>query len=176
MAWAQKALEPLIEEVYNIPCILSGPGIPRGREETKAIVGIADIAPTLLDLCCVAPIPGAHGKSFRPLLEDPNKTGEWNEGYAEFFGQRFMYTQRILWRENWKYVFNPCGIDELYNLAGDPNERVNLADNPACGDKLREMSGHLWRKIRDVGDKTMFNSHYPTMRTAPVGPGVAGVR
>ena len=45
---------------------------------------------------------------------------------AEFFGQRFAYTQRIVWMDNLKYVFNAFDEDEFYDLSKDPHEIKDL--------------------------------------------------
>jgi arylsulfatase A-like enzyme len=104
------------------------------------------------------------------VLEGTADPAEWQDAYAEFFGQRFVYTQRMVWHENWKYVFSPGGIDELYDLASDPHERVNLADDPAHRDTLHDMVKRMWRRMKDIGDKSLFNTQYATLRTAPIGP------
>jgi arylsulfatase A-like enzyme len=112
----------------------------------------------------------AHGRSLRPVLEDRAQPDDWLDAYAEFFGQRFVYTQRIVWHGNWKYVFSPGGIDELYNLDKDPHERVNLAGDPEHQGKLIDMVKRMWRKMKAIGDESLFNTHYATLRTAPIGP------
>ena len=46
-----------------------------------------------------------HGRSLLPLLDGDRS--DWDsEAYAEMQGQRMAYTQRVLWRDNLKYVFN----------------------------------------------------------------------
>ena len=108
------------------------------------------------------------------MLEGTASADDWEDAYAEFFGQRFVYTQRIVWHGDWKYVFSPGGIDELYNLAYDPHERVNLADNPDHREALIEMTKRMWRKMEEIGDNSLFNTQYATLRTAPIGPGSIG--
>jgi arylsulfatase A-like enzyme len=105
------------------------------------------------------------------VLEGASEPAEWRSAYAEFYGQRFVYTQRIVWEGDWKYVFSPGGVDELYDLAEDPHERNNLADDPAHRDRLIEMTKNMWRKMREIGDDSLFNTQYATLRTAPIGPG-----
>ena len=158
------------EEVYNVPLIMRVPGMKSKGEDTVTKVSTVDIAPTLLDLCDVEPLRSAQGVSLRPVLEDRADPDNWNDGYAEFFGQRFVYTQRIVWHDEWKYVFSPGGIDELYNLSADPHERQNLAQNPQFHHVLIEMTKRMWRKMKEIGDKSLFNTHYATLRTAPIGP------
>ncbi|MDH7570507.1 MAG: sulfatase-like hydrolase/transferase [Armatimonadota bacterium] len=158
------------EPVYNIPLILRVPGMSGGCEETEALASMVDLAPTLLDLCGAPPLPNAQGRSLRPVLEGRANPDAWQDAYAEFFGQRFVYTQRIVWHQNWKYVFSPGGVDELYNLADDPHERHNLAEEPAARNTLHAMVRRMWRRMRQIGDESLFNTQYATLRTAPIGP------
>ena len=158
------------EEVYNIPLTVRVPGMAVTGEDDGTLTSLVDLAPTLLDLCDVSPLKSAQGKSLRPALEGTAREDDWNDAYAEFFGQRFVYTQRIVWHGDWKYVFSPGGIDELYNLADDPHERVNLIDDPERREMLIEMVKRMWRKMKDIGDASLLNTHYATLRTAPIGP------
>jgi len=159
------------EEVYNVPLIVRVPGTVGKGEDTQSLISMVDIAPTLLDLCGAEELPEVHGRSFRSVFEGGADPGDWRHAYAEFFGQRFVYTQRIAWCGDWKYVFSPGGIDELYDLADDPHERRNLVDDPAHRDELVEMTKGMWRRMKEIGDTSLFNTHYATLRTAPVGPG-----
>jgi arylsulfatase A-like enzyme len=167
---ATKGIGTPYEEVYNVPLIMRVPGITALGEDTKTVTSLVDLAPTLLDLCNVRNLESAHGRSLRPVLEGMANVEDWRDAYAEFFGQRFVYTQRIVWHDHWKYVFSPGGIDELYNLFEDPHERVNLADVPEHRETLMDMTKRMWRKMKAIGDNSLFNTHYATLRTAPVGP------
>jgi arylsulfatase A-like enzyme len=160
------------EEVYNIPLLMCGPGVePSG--DIGHVVSLVDVAPTVLDLCGVDPIEDVQGKTMRGILEGTEDENQWKDGYAEFFGQRFVYTQRLVWHDHWKYVFSPGGIDELYDLSADPNELVNLADDPECLDVLHEMVRRMWKKMEEIGDDSLYNTHYATLRIAPVGPNLS---
>jgi arylsulfatase A-like enzyme len=166
------------EEVYKVPLILRLPGrllgdgrSPRGREVDDGLVSLVDVGPTLLDLCGLKPLPQAQGRSLRPWIEGRANKADWQEAYGEFFGQRFMYTQRIVWHGDWKYVFSPGGVDELYHLGDDPYEERNLAAEARHREVLLDMVKRMWRKMAEIGDESLLNTHYCTLRTAPVGPG-----
>jgi hypothetical protein len=149
-----------------------------------------------------APMPDVDGHSLAPLLRDemaeateateatePGDLGSppWAEGYAEFHGQRFFYTQRIVWHDaagpagpdgaegqhRWKYIFNAFDVDELYDLAADPHEMTNLALDPAHRPVLEDMATRMWRRARALGDHYLLGAHYGMFRIAPVGPLVA---
>ena len=165
------------EETYKVPLIVRIPGRlldesvnHRGRDVDDALVSLVDVGPTLLDLCCLEPLPLAQGRSLRPLIEDRADKDDWQEAYGEFFGQRFMFTQRIVWHGDWKYIFSPGGVDELYYLAKDPYEEKSLAADPQHHDVLIDMTKRMWRKMEQIGDESLLNTHYNTLRTAPIGP------
>jgi len=165
-----KGVGTAYEEVYNTPLVVRGPGIAARGELAEPLVSLVDLAPTLLDLCGLEPLPASHGRSLRPLLEGAADEADWQDAYAEFFGQRFVYTQRIVWHGRWKYVFSPGGVDELYDLADDPHERRNLAADPHHRETLIDMAKRMWRKMKEIGDESLFKTHYATLRTAPIGP------
>jgi arylsulfatase A-like enzyme len=106
-------------------------------------------------------------------LRDPDgESPRFNTGYAEYFGGRYMLTQRVYWEDNWKFVLNGFDFDELYNLEADPYEMKNLARDPAYEDKVKHMMKGVWRRIRDTNDHSLYNAHYPILRLAPYGPGI----
>jgi arylsulfatase A-like enzyme len=158
------------EEIYNVPLIMAGPGVPAGVE-TDARVGSHDLGPTLLELVGAEPIDVPDSRAFTPVLRDPQgAAGAFTSGFAEYFGNRYYISQRVTWEGPWKYVHNGFDFDELYNLAEDPWELHDRAEDPAYADKLREMTTRMWRFVRDTGDRSLLNTHYPILRLAPVGP------
>ncbi|MEM7530793.1 MAG: sulfatase-like hydrolase/transferase [Chloroflexota bacterium] len=167
------------EEAYNVPLIMAGPGIAQGQE-SDARVGLHDLGQTLLALTGSEPIDtqlkdAPDSREFTSVLQAPNATEDYQQGFAEYFGGRIILTQRVVWDGDWKYVFNGFDFDELYNLADDPYEMNNLlTDNqvadPAHAERLKTMVKLLWKRIGETGDHSLFNSHYPVLRVAPYGP------
>lgn len=108
-----------------VPLILEGPGAPAGRVvETQ--VRLVDVAPTVLDLTGLAPLPDAQGRSLVPLLD----------GEAEAPGPAYLETlapRRLGWSplfglrlDGKKYIRAPR--PELYDLEADPEELENRMD------------------------------------------------
>lgn len=159
---------PAFEEVYRVPLILRGPGIPAGRQ-VEQVTGLIDLAPTLVQLTTGGSFPG-HGRSLLPLLQQEPVPAWQDEAFAECHGQRFFYTQRILWRDRYKYVFNGFDEDEFYDLAADPHEQHNLVGETGYRPVLEEMAGRMWAIIQQTGDTTMSGAQYGMFRFAPVGP------
>ena len=158
------------EEVYRIPMVLAGAGIPaHGRIEAR--VGLHDLGATLTELAGVAPFATPESRSFAPLLHDPVREVErFTTGYAEYFGSRLWCTQRVLWDGPWKFVWNGAEEDELYHLGDDPGEMHNRVGDPACAERVRLMMGEVWRLIHQTGDRALAGAMYPPLRVAPCGP------
>jgi len=158
------------EEIYRIPLVIAGPGIAAGTT-CDAPVSIADLCPTLCGLTESDIVDVPDSRSMRPLLENPDRrVPEFATGYAEYHGTRFPLMQRILWRDEWKFVFNGFDFDELYNLAQDRHEIHNLAGDAGYRGRVESMMADVWTWVRDTGDRAIYESHYYSMRFAAVGP------
>ncbi|MBD3292392.1 MAG: sulfatase-like hydrolase/transferase [Armatimonadia bacterium] len=158
------------EEVYNVPLIIRDPNAEGNGRDTDHVVSIGDVGPTVLELAGCEPFEETHFRSLTPLLEEPGRDDWADEAYAEFHGQRYFFTQRILWRDQLKYVFNAYDFDEMYDLAVDPHEMSNVVDDPAYADRKEDMLRGIWRHVHDTGDEVLANSHYWSLRFFDLGP------
>lgn len=159
------------EEAYNIPMIVTGPGLAEG-EVSDARVGGHELCPTLLELAGAEAIDVPDSNSFADVLADPTKAVQHTTGFAEYYGGRWRLTQFLYWEDEWKFVFNGFDFDELYNLADDPYEMTNLAGNPAHADMVKRMTTGVWRELKKTGEQNAFRTHYPPLRLGAVGPNV----
>jgi len=81
-------------------------------------VNLLDIYPTLIDLCKL-PKKELDGKSFAPLLKNPNlKWGATLTTAGE--GNHSVIS------EKWHYINSQNSVEQLYNLEKDPMEWTNL--------------------------------------------------
>ena len=85
------------EEACNIPVVVAGPGVAAGSEVSHACVGLQDVGQTLLELVGAQPLDGIPGRSFAPLPASPLDTSACQQGYAEYYGRRYVDSQRLLW-------------------------------------------------------------------------------
>lgn len=131
--------------LLRVPLLVRAPGGAAGRCET--VNSCADVMPTLFDLAGVEPPPTVQGDSMRAALEDPAAaagdgralvTG-WSKICPEFH-QKTLYTPE--WRVTW---FPNQDAGELYDLASDPHEIVNLFDDPKHRATRERLMGELLR-------------------------------
>ena len=170
---------PAFDQAYRVPLILNGPGIPRGITIAQRVNHL-DLAATILPLTSGESF-ACQGRSLVPLLKDQRgcssnpvdgSSPRWSGSphFAECHGQRFFYTQRILWWEQYKYVFNGFDLDEFYDLATDPDEMDNRVNDPQMRPTIEEMSARMWQVMHATNDFNMTEAEYPMFRFAPVGP------
>ena len=127
----------------RIPLILAGPGVePGGRPD--ALVWHGDTAATMLDAAGLPELPGIEGESLLPIA-----SGRRAPPPRETFAMVHAESQRAVRDARWKlirYLPNarpkngpaPEGrtsrgtrAEQLFDLAADPGETVNLARDPA---------------------------------------------
>jgi N-acetylglucosamine-6-sulfatase len=105
----------------------------------------ADIAPTLLDIAGV-PIPASmQGRSIAPLIK--GEPVEWRDDvFYEYFAD-FPYQvppSQAVRTDRWLYVEYDRGLPpELYDTVTDPEQRVNLAEEPAYSVTRQGLSQRL---------------------------------
>ncbi len=116
------------DTTMRVPLIFRCPSwIPAGRV-LGCQVRTVDIAPTILAFLGLEPKPDAQGVSLLPLVEgstDDLKLMAYGESVYphEAFGYARLWTCRA---DGWKYIHAPK--PELYDVANDPGEQVNLAN------------------------------------------------
>jgi Flp pilus assembly protein TadD len=124
--------------------ILAGPApLPRGRRVGE-VVGLADLAPTVIDLLgagSAATGSGSaamDGRSLVPLLS--GRAAPPAPAYSETFYPRYHFgCSELRAMRSASYHFIEAPRPELYDLASDPGELRNLAaSSPAEMKQLRE--------------------------------------
>ena len=105
----------------------------------------ADIAPTLLDIAGV-PIPASmQGRSIAPLIK--GEPVEWRDDvFYEYFAD-FPYQvppSQAVRTDRWLYIEYDRGLPpELYDTLTDPEQRTNLAEEPAYSVTRQGLSQRL---------------------------------
>lgn len=158
------------EEIYHIPLLMKLPNQEKAGTQAKFYINTYEVAPTVLDLVGVRPLQGKYtGVSMVPWLN--GEKVDQHYAFAEFFGQRYSYTQRILWENDMKYVFNAFDNDELYDLKNDPYEMTNLNNDPQYQKQKQDLCKKMWECIKESDDTSLADAEYYLMRFAPAGPG-----
>lgn len=152
------------EECYRIPLVIRWPGHIRPGSRTDHLVQLHDFGHTCVDLLGLEPLPYAHGRSWAPLFEDPQRD-DWDDTILNAFnGAEFLYTQRMIVTHRYKYVFNAFDFDEMYDLQEDPHEMRNIADDPACAQAADKLRLKMYEKMEEVEDPYVKGGIYTAQR------------
>jgi arylsulfatase A-like enzyme len=119
------------EEDIRVPFVMRGPGVPKGKRLTSLVVN-TDLAPTFAAIAGATPNSFVDGRSFLPLLSDPEQP--WRVSFGIERGQ-IDNTMEItgaatfhgLRTADWTYVDYGNGERELYDLRADPYQLENIA-------------------------------------------------
>lgn len=149
--------QSLFEESIRVPLILAGPGVTAKGAVAKAPVELVDVYPTVADLAGYrAQTPKyLDGKSLRPALSNPEakvKTAAYSQVHRSG-GIPGMSVRT----EQWHFISWGYGEqgEQLYDLAGDPRESINLAKFPAHAKQVAKMRQEVlnhWPKDRWPAD------------------------
>jgi uncharacterized sulfatase len=145
----------VFEEVARVPMIVHVPGAKGNGKVSTRTVELVDLYPTVVEACGLIS-SGPHepeGMSLAPLLEDPS--APWDapaytqvmrgnpNAKAPILGQRPapVFMGRSVRNENWRYTEWEDGKRgrQLYDHRTDPQEKKNLADDPARAQVVEQM-------------------------------------
>jgi choline-sulfatase len=118
------------EPSARVPLIVRAPGVERRRVADP--VSLLDLGTTLLRACGVGDGPS--------LLEAPP-----GDVAAEYLAEGVNSPAVMLRRGRWKYIRCDDDPEQLFDVASDPDELMNLADaEPAVCADLRAESDRRW--------------------------------
>jgi arylsulfatase A-like enzyme len=138
--WMEHALH-LYEEQLHVPLLLHWPGtIPAGHRIATP-VALADVAPTILALVGLPPVPAMDGRSLADAVRGgPEPPALPIFGVRRLVGEAAKLGQSVKFSVrdgSWKFIWNSGHAHELYDLATDPEERRNvIAEHPDVAAKL----------------------------------------
>jgi len=141
----------LYEEAGRVPFIVSRKGVTRPGlvDETHLVSVGLDLLPTLCDYAGIDVPAGLRGRSVRALAEGRAPNAWRDDLVVESQIGRMVRTARH------KYNVYEDGAhrEQLIDLAKDPGEMVNLAEDPKHAQVLSDHRRRLRRWVDETGDE-----------------------
>ena len=128
------------EGLLRVPLIMRGPGVPADSINDNP-VSTMDLAATFTDYGGAEPMLPQHAASLKPVVEGREERGftrnEWGLLPTRAGVELSLQTVRTRSMKLTKDMISGAG--EMYDLAADPHEMVNLFDDPAHATMRAEM-------------------------------------
>ncbi|UXP33881.1 sulfatase [Reichenbachiella agarivorans] len=124
--------QALWEEATRVPLFFRVPGNQHVGHQSKQVVSLLDIYPTLAELCGL-PVPKKlEGESLVSLLDNP----KLNKDKPVL--TTWLYKNHAVRSNDWRYILYRDGGEELYHHGTDPGEHTNLAFDPQYAQVIAE--------------------------------------
>lgn len=148
----------MYEESMRMPFIVRWPEKIKGHTEIEDMISNVDFAPTVLELCGVAPDKGMQGESYADLF-----TGQKRQHKQSIY---YHYYEYPFWHhvqphygirtDRYKLIHFYYDIDvwEMYDLRKDPDELHNIYNDPdyeSVRDSLMHELGSRQAQYGDTG-------------------------
>ena len=128
------------------PFIVKGPGVPAGAM-VPGMFYLSSVFPTAAEMAGVEVPETVEAPSIVPLIN-----GEKDAVYEYIYGS-YRHFQRMVRSQDWKLIYYPMiQRTQLFNLAEDPEEMNDLADDPANAERIAAMMQELESLKAMVGD------------------------
>lgn len=144
------------EEAIKVPLIVADPRISKKQrgQVTDALALNLDLPATFLDWAGIDIPKRYQGHSLKPIVSK-KKPADWR---SETFHEHFAVRNRIpafegIRNERFKYVcyFDHGNHEFLHDLKNDPDELINLADDPRYAKTLQEMRKRTKNRVAKLG-------------------------
>src|ERR1035437_4302006 len=157
----------------RIPLLIHGPGFETAQQISQ-MVGIIDVAPTLLEATGVAPPATMKGTSLMPLLRDEKARAAWPNEHLIQISESM--TGRAIRTRDWTYcVAEITGTTnqqaaavyqeyQMYDQRNDPYEQTNLAGRKEFRKQADELRERLKKLLLAAGEPE------PEIRAAKLYP------
>jgi arylsulfatase A-like enzyme len=147
----------------RVPFLVWGPGrIPAGQVNQARLRNL-DYAPSFLELAGAQIPQQFEGSSAAGLWTGRTAASDWQPGdfvYEYYWEYNFPHTPTTfaITRGNMKYIqyYGVYDRDELYDLAADPDEMHNLADNPQYAPLKQELRLALYQQLANSDGEHMI--------------------
>ena len=143
------------EEMMRVPMAVRWPGRIAPGQTSEQLVGLIDVAPTILDAAGTKFGNPVDGTSLVPICT--SDAGWRDDLMSETHGHGEDVQGRLLVTGRYKYIATRGQLHELYDLEEDPYEMSNLINDPAHKDTLEEMRRRLrtWQKQTNDEEKVI---------------------
>ena len=143
------------ETSMRVPMLVQCPALIKQGTVLDQMIANLDVGPTVMEVMGLQAPPHMDGKSFLPLL----KSGDipWRDRflYVYYWEKNFPQTPTTfaLRTPKAKYItyYGLWDVDEYYDLTTDPEESINLINDPSRLVEVRRMEAEVYQMMGELG-------------------------
>ncbi len=129
------------EASVKVPAILSWPGaLPEGVQCNRVLSSL-DLNATMLAAVGAPPLPNARGRSVLELVRQPDT--EWEDLAISEYCTYEGCLHRMIRRDEWKLNYYHGQEPQLFNLADDPDELLDHAQDASCQEIREQLTAEV---------------------------------
>ena len=150
----------MYDHSVRVPFLVVGPGVAAGESREQEIY-LQDIMPTTLQLAGIDQPDHVEFKSLMPLIE-----GSDEKPYDAIYGA-YLQKQRMITLDGYKLIMYPeAQAIRLYHVQDDPDETVDLAEQPEQLPRMKRMFERFLRLQDEMDDDLDVKSVFPQLQDA----------
>jgi choline-sulfatase len=149
----------LFDSAARVPLIVSCPKRWPGGQRRSGACSLVDVVQTIAQMGGTRPPADWDGDSLMPYLDDSKHA--WKDlAVSEYYGHNIVSGYAMIRKGTYKYVYHASSDAkhpaqrELYDLAKDPGELHNLADQPEQKQRIADMHAMLVKELGETPDAT----------------------
>ena len=160
------------DESQRMPFIVRYPEAILAGQRSDVLIENVDYPALMLDYAGISIPDSMQGRSFRSVCETGQAPADWKEGVYYRYWMHMAHHDNpgeMAYRTKTHKLIYFYGCDyegqnqtppgwELYDLVKDPDELVNVYDDPAYNDVRDELKIAFGKMRKDIGDD---GSHFP---------------
>ena len=133
------------EASVRVPLVMCWPGVIPPGTRCPRVANLLDVNATMLAALDAPTLPNSNGRNLLDLITSPAMSDGWNdEAFSEFCLDEGWY-MRMVRSGDWKLNYYHGHAPQLFNLAEDPSELHDRADDPACADIRQALTEKILR-------------------------------
>lgn len=160
----------MYEQLARVPLMIRVPEKHAGQSprDIDEFAILPDLYTTILDFAGCTPPSPRDGQSLKPVLTGAGPMPQRDFVIGQYYGkQKWVNPMRMIRNATMKYIKTLNAGCELYDLAKDPDELHNRADDPAYADALTDLRQQL-REWIEANDDPFYTQQPTTREGEPV--------
>lgn len=147
------------EQSQRVPLIIYDPRLPENQRDriVNTMALNMDLPPTFLDWAGVAIPTSYQGASLKPIVDGAATPQDWRD---DFFCEHLNLKYQMSWEgvrgqrfKYARYTDQQPAYEFLHDLKNDPDELINLADDPAYASRLEQLRQRTDALIKNYEEK-----------------------